>query len=333
MAASTIKKLYFASGADVTEPTDLIPGGTTAYNSPYDAQNYSVACSAAANALTIALKNSAGTDPSGISPCVFSFRNTTAATGDFSSVSSTAATSIVLSSGSTLGQTSGAAATIFVYVLNNAGTVELAVTGTKKDESIVHTTTAEGGAGGADSATTLYSSTSRTGVAIRLIAVLVNTQATAGSWASVPSKISLTTSTDNGLLGEIISSGAMTEVTTNAGSFTDVTGASITLPAGKWNIKAYFVLIMAGPSGTGTAIVQVYDSSNVFIGGNAQVRGTSGDHYAGQIIDIPVTVYTSTTYKLRIYGVSCNATFRINNDQSVANDSAGAFYAVRVGNV
>jgi hypothetical protein len=92
---------------------------------------------------------------------------------------------MTVSSGSTLGHTSGFNCFIYVYAINNAGTVELAVSSTLLDlEDRVTSTTAEGGAGGADNAGTTYSTTARSNVAFRLIAKLQSSQTTAGTWAS-----------------------------------------------------------------------------------------------------------------------------------------------------
>jgi hypothetical protein len=80
---------------------------------------------------------------------------------------------------------------LVVLALNNAGTIELAVSnisgGVNLDETGVISTTAEGGAGAADSATVVYSTTARTSVAYRVIGYIESTQATAGTWATDPS--------------------------------------------------------------------------------------------------------------------------------------------------
>jgi hypothetical protein len=82
---------------------------------------------------------------------------------------------------------------IVVLALNNAGTIELAVVnisgGTQLDETNLISTTAEGGAGGADSASVVYSTTARTSLAYRVIGYIESTQATAGTWATAPSTI------------------------------------------------------------------------------------------------------------------------------------------------
>jgi hypothetical protein len=100
---------------------------------------------------------------------------------------------VVVSSGSTLGTIAATQSRIVVLALDNAGTVELAVVniagGNNLTETGVITTTAEGGAGAADSASTIYSTTARTGVAYRVVGYIESTQATAGTWATAPSTI------------------------------------------------------------------------------------------------------------------------------------------------
>ncbi len=152
--------------------------------------NGSITATVSANAMTIALKDSTGANASAGSPVKIGFRSSTAATGTFNQRSVTAALSTVISSGSTAGFTNAVQGLIYVYAIDNAGTIELAWSGSLYDEGSVVTTTAEGGAGAATSRTILYSTTARTGAPIRLIARLKATEATAGTWATVPSEIS-----------------------------------------------------------------------------------------------------------------------------------------------
>ena len=65
---------------------------------------------------------------------------------------------------------------------NLAGGLDLSESGTIS-------TTAEGGAGAADSATTWYSTTARSNLSYRVLGIVRSTQATAGSWATSPSLI------------------------------------------------------------------------------------------------------------------------------------------------
>lgn len=155
-------------------------------------QNASIAASVGSSALTIALKTAAGADASATDPIYLAFRNATETIGTRNYRAVTAALSIVVSSGSTLGHASAKNGWIYVYALDNAGTIELAVSASEFDEGSLQSTTAEGGAGAADSLTVLYSTTARSNVPIRLIARLRSSQTTAGTWAAVPTEISLT---------------------------------------------------------------------------------------------------------------------------------------------
>jgi hypothetical protein len=82
---------------------------------------------------------------------------------------------------------------IVVIALDNAGTIELAVVnisgGNNLDETTLISTTAEGGAGAADSANVIYSTTARTSLPFRVVGYIESTQATAGTWATAPSTI------------------------------------------------------------------------------------------------------------------------------------------------
>jgi hypothetical protein len=158
----------------------------TAPTSSSEISNLGLATSVASSALTIALKQADGaTDPStGNSAVKVGMRSSTLTSGLYNQRSATAATSLVISSGSTLGQASTKPANIYVYLLDNAGTLELAVSGTLYPEVGVISTTAEGGAGAADSSTVVYSTTARTNVPFRQVGVITNTQTTAGTWAS-----------------------------------------------------------------------------------------------------------------------------------------------------
>lgn len=151
--------------------------------------NARISPSVASSALTIALKGNDGNDPSATNRVYIPFRSSTAGTGSLTWRSVTAALSTVISSGSTAGHASAQNHYIYVYALDNAGTVELAWSTLLYDDGSVQTTTAEGGAGAADSATTLYSTTARTDVPIRLISRMLSNQTTAGTWAAVPTEV------------------------------------------------------------------------------------------------------------------------------------------------
>lgn len=175
------------SAGGTSAPSWATPAIKNSFNA---VENLSFATSVGSNALTIAAKDSAGSNPSSTTTAI-SFRSSTLTSGAYVSRTITSALSIVISSGSTLGHTSAVAKNIWLYAIDNAGTVELAVSSNIFDESYLYSTTAEGGAGAADSESVLYSTTARSNVAIRLIGRLLSTQTTAGTWAAVPTDVSM----------------------------------------------------------------------------------------------------------------------------------------------
>lgn len=148
--------------------------------------------SPSSNILTIALKTLAGGDPSSTDPVTVSFRTTTVTSGAYVTRQVTGALSVAVSAGSTLGFSNAGTGLIHAGFIDNAGTVELAVSqdGAIWTEDRLVSTTAEGGAGAADSRTVLYSTTARTNVACRLgVVILITTGATAGNWSAAPTRV------------------------------------------------------------------------------------------------------------------------------------------------
>lgn len=205
-----------------------------------------ISASVSGNALTISA-----------SSLTLDFRSTTLGSGTVTTVTGTPA-NLVISSGSTLGTTNGAQSDIVVLAINNAGTIELAAVnlagGTQLDEINLVTTTAEGGAGAADSINVIYSTTARTNVAYRVLGIVRSTQATAGTWATAPSLIQ--GSGGNNIIGNVqrtqiqpisasVSANALTisasslsldfrSTTLGSGTVTTVTGtpANLVIPSG-----------------------------------------------------------------------------------------------------
>lgn len=141
-----------------------------------------ITASVAANALTITLN-----------PTSLDFRSATLGDGTVNTRQVNAAISLTISSGSNLGTINAQKSRIAVLAIDNAGTVELAAVniagGNDLSETGLITTVAEGGAGTADSANVIYSSTARTNVSYRVVGYVESTQATAGTWATAPSTI------------------------------------------------------------------------------------------------------------------------------------------------
>lgn len=179
-----------ALSSDVVTPASLADSALG-----FSMTNGTLTASVAANALTIAIKTKAGTDPSATDPVLVLFRNATAGTGDYTVISVAAATSLVISSGSTLGTTSAVASRLWVVGFNDAGTFRLGAinlsTSVPFGDDVIASSTAEGGAGGADSAGVYYTGTAVTSKAMKVLGYVESTQATAGTWATSPSKVQL----------------------------------------------------------------------------------------------------------------------------------------------
>jgi hypothetical protein len=163
--------------------------------------NGSIVPSVAGSALTIALKTLAGTDPSATDPVYVVFRSVTPATGDFTVLTVTAATSLVVSSGSSLGvAANNTAFKLWPVGFNDGGTFRLGVINCLSGKDIfplaawgIATSTAEGGAGGADLAHTFY-----TGAAVAAKAYIPlgymtweTGLAAAGTWSAGPTRTQL----------------------------------------------------------------------------------------------------------------------------------------------
>lgn len=159
-------------------------------------ENVGLAVTMAANAVTIALKGADGNDPAAGNPVGIDFRSATLTNGQASRVSVTGALSTVISSGSTGGSVSGEASRVWIGALLTGGASELCWSIRRSgqnvlpiDEGGVISTTAEGGAGAADTAGTWYSTTARTNVPFVILGYFDSTQATAGTWATSPTSV------------------------------------------------------------------------------------------------------------------------------------------------
>ena len=137
-----------------------------------------VTASVASNALTVTLN-----------PTTLDFRSSTLGSGTVNTRTVSTAISAVVPSGATLGTVNATLSKVMLLAIDNAGTVELAVCNgsLSLDESTLISTTLLDSA--SDSASVIYSATARTNVPFRIVGYVESTQATAGTWATSPSKI------------------------------------------------------------------------------------------------------------------------------------------------
>ncbi len=191
-------------------------------------QNLGLVASVAANNLTIAVKGKDLADPSATNKVSVAFRNATLATGDYVVSEISAALSIIVDAGETLGLVNGVPGTIHVYLMYNAGTPVLAVSNKALfDEGVLHTSTILSATSDSDSV--LYSTAAVTSSPIRLIGRIGITMG-ADVYDSAPTAITiLPKDTSDQILANV-----------------DVAGAS----------KAWIHM-----NGTGT--VSIYDSFNI----------------------------------------------------------------------
>lgn len=137
-----------------------------------------LSASVAANALTITLSGGS-----------FSFRSSSLTSGLLITLAVSSAVTLTIPSGTTIGTTNNDSSRIHVYAINNAGTIELALSGNPGiDTSLVFNTTAISGGTSRD---LLYSTTARTSVPVVYLGFITAPQATAGTWASAPTQITV----------------------------------------------------------------------------------------------------------------------------------------------
>jgi len=266
--ATTVNAATVTATGTVTAETLTFEGGGSLTKVP-ESVIQPITASVAANALTVTLN-----------PTTLEFRSVNLTSGTVVSRLISSATSVVVSSGSTLGTVSGTQSRIIVLALDNAGTVELAVVniagGNDLTETGVISTTAEGGAGAADSASTVYSTTARTGVAYRVVGYIESTQATAGTWATAPSTI-------QGCGGQALTAMSsvgygqtwQTVTRTNGTTYYNTTGKPIMLMCNR-----NFVTLAAGSD-----TISINGGTAINISGSAYVSSVGG--YASGSIIIP----------------------------------------------
>lgn len=184
--------------------------------------NVGLTITMAANAATIALKGADGNDPSGSNTCTIGIRSGTITLGTVNQRTVQAALSTVISSGSTGGTVSGQISRIWIAGIDVGGVIELAwyqsVSGTNIknfDEGGVISTTAEGGAGAADSAQTWYSTTARASVAFTILGYFESTQNVAGTWASAATTIVVNPAVRPGMIMQSLRTSTTAIVTCN----------------------------------------------------------------------------------------------------------------------
>lgn len=193
-------KIYATGSAQLLS---AVLSNITGTNMSTEITNLTLSAGVSANALTMNVKTKAGVDPSGGDPVKIAFRSATATSGLYLERSITASLAVTVPSGASLGTISAQDQYIYLYAIDNAGTVELAVSGSRIfDQGSLQNTTALSGA--STSATVLYSTVARTNVPIRFIGRTSVNEATAGTYASAPTELSLSSGLDYKLVRSMV---------------------------------------------------------------------------------------------------------------------------------
>jgi hypothetical protein len=141
----------------------------------FDRQPPVLTASVAANALTVTAARGS-----------LEFRNATLTNGAITTLYNSSA-SITIPSGTTIGSSFSDTSPIHLYALNNAGTIELALSlNGFIDTTIAQSTTAISGGTNRE---LLYSTTARASVAVTYVGKLVAPQSFPGTWATAPTNV------------------------------------------------------------------------------------------------------------------------------------------------
>ncbi len=260
--------------------------------------NLALAVSVATNALTIEVKGKSGSDPSASNKVFVGFRSATATSGSYVQRAIAAALSLVIPSGTSIGTVSGVTSCLFVYLIDNAGVPELAISCSGHfGEGTLQTTVAI--SGGTD-ATKLYATNVRTNVAVRLIGRITVAEATAGTWATAPTEVSLTPFRSS------------KQVVVGTAQTADGTVSSVTFAALNNTISVSFIAAKTG-------LYKVYSTSFVASQNNNlttmyfKIAATAGSPTTladGQSeIDVPTANIPSPHSVIGIYGCVAGTTY------------------------
>lgn len=254
-----------------------------------------VSATVAANAMTV-----------GIQPSVIEFRSATIGSGVVNTRTVSAAISLVIPSGATLGTQNGVSSRIAILAVDNTGTVQLAVVnmagGINLDETTLIDVVAISGA--ATSATAVYSSSTVSGLPFRVIGYVQSTQATAGTWATAPSAI-------QGQGGQNVIGAAKITLSTPAASTSGVAIDFTGIPPGTKRIT----MMVNAASTNGTSVLQVQlgagsidavSYQSMAIGGAPGNNVSGATSTTGFVFAATVTAATSNTGVLTIINISGN---------------------------
>lgn len=300
------------------------------------------------NAATFAIKTLAGTDPSAVDPVRVVFQT---GAGGFVVRDITAALSVTISSGSTMGAVSGAVFRLWHLLIDTGSAVVLGVVNCVSTdtsvlglhEGVAISTTAESGAGAADSSQVIYSAAAQTSKFMCLAGYsdYDSGLTTAGTWAASPTRNVLYTSGSprpgepTGNVGRLytgaVASGTATipldDTIPQNTEGTQFLPATIT-PTGKANVLEIDVMLNFSISAAGGDVIVALFQDAVASAIAAAHISPPGAAYSQQA-RIYVTTFantlSATTFKVRA-GTAAAATITINGF-AIARKLGGVQYS------
>ncbi len=303
--------------------------------------NGKIVASVNSNALTIELKTLADADPSAGSPVEVTFRAATLGAGGYSKVSVEAATSLVISSGSTLGASDNTPFRLWVVIFND-GSLGLINCRTSSGiaaltEFVLRSSTGEGGAGGADSAGVIYTASAVTTKPFRIVGFLEwqSGLTTAGTWDAAPDVIQ-PYGPGGPKPGEIIQTVQASTQTQTAGTLTSYTDTALSVSLTPTSPCNLFAVSFDGPAALDTnavfgfaairrgGAVVAYSTAAYTTNGGTQIV-----HVSRMVIDFPGTS-SSVTWVVSVRlssGGGPAFTFPVNGGGS---DAGGVMQATEI---
>jgi hypothetical protein len=275
--------------------------------------NLGLAVSENSHALTVSLTGANGSAPSSLNPVLIPFRSTTFTTGTPTVDSLQSSLGLTIASGNTMGCVSNVACRIWIYAIDNGGTVALGLmvcsTSTQifscGDDLLYNTPS---GTSGGSSAGTLYGSTgSLSGAAVRMIGYLEATESTAGTWDTMPSKLQLFgpgVHKPGDIVQTVFFSSASGGATTS--SSPAVAWSSSITPTSVINLVAINATVsgFSSPVTSAQVISQIYRGSTALWAalqiGNSNVNGEILGSNTFNLLDNPGTT-SAQTYNVEIY--------------------------------
>lgn len=240
------------------------------------------------------------------------FRGTPITNGTTTSITFTSPIILAAPAGATLGTTSGALSRIVILALNNAGVVVLGLTNANNsnisfDETELVSTTAMSAA--ATSANVVYSAAGLSNVPYRVVGYIESTQATAGTWATSPSKVQGQGGQALIGLGAVKLTASAIQNTTSGTAF-DFTG----IPAGTKRITVMFNGVSTNGAnplqvqiGAGSVDTSGYLAGASYVGGTNAALGIVGT--TGMLATGAVDAATVTSGHLVLTRLGSGATW------------------------